>query len=89
MNNETPEEKWNRLQAEVQQAIAQSYPNSERKGCLARDGIIELAKRSAAFDDSIEDDPNWQHVTRCSPCYVQYLEELKKLPRRKPPASAK
>lgn len=88
MKRETPDDKWNRLQCQVQGGIANSYPNPERKGCPNQDGLIELAKRSADFDDSIEDDPEWHHVTHCSPCYGQYLEEFRKQPRRKPPASA-
>ncbi len=88
MKNETPEEKWKRLQAEVQQGIAGSYPNPDRTDCINQDGIIELAKRSAAFDDSIEDDPNWQHVAHCSPCYAQYLEEFQRVRQRKPIVSA-
>ena len=79
MKRETPDEKWNRLQSRVQGGIARAYPNLERKGCPHPEGIIELAKRSAAFDDSIKD-PGWQHVTHCSPCYCQYLEEFPKAP---------
>ena len=85
MKPETPDEKWNRLQSRVQGGIAKAYPNPERKGCPNQVAIIDLARRSAAFDDSIEEDPGWQHVTHCSPCYCQYLEEFQKCRRRKPP----
>lgn len=88
MKRETPDEKWTRLQTQIQGAILRAYPNPERKGCPDHDGLIALARRSADFDDSIEDDPQWQHVTHCSPCYRQYLDEFRKQRRRKPPASA-
>jgi len=88
MKQETPEEKWERLQGEVQEGILNGYPNPERRGCLDGDGIHALAWRSAQFDDTIEDDPHWKHVTHCSPCYAEYLEAFKNARTRKPVASA-
>ena len=88
MKQETPEEKWERLQSEVQEGILNGYPNPERRGCLDGDCIHALARRSAQFDDTIEDDPNWKHVTHCSPCYAVYLEVFKNVCTRKPVASA-
>lgn len=88
MKPETPEEKWKRLQGEIQQGILDGYPNPERRGCLDRDCIHALAARSAQFDDTIEDDPNWKHVTHCSPCYAEYIEAFKRVRARKPVASA-
>ncbi len=85
---ETPEEKWNRLQGQVQDGILNAYPNPARRGCPNGDGIVGLARRAASFDDTIEDDPQWKHVTHCSPCYAQYLEEFKNVRLRKPVASA-
>ena len=55
MKPETPEEKWKRLQGEIQQGILDGYPNPERRGCLDRDCIHALAARSAQFDDTIEE----------------------------------
>ena len=88
MKQETPEEKWKRLQGDVQRGILDGYPNTERRGCLDGDGIHALALRSAQFDETIEDDPNWKHVTHCSPCYASYLEEFNHVRARKPVASA-
>ena len=88
MKQETPQEKWDRLQSEIQEGILKGYPNPERRGCLDSDGIHALAQRSAQFDDTIEDDPNWKHVTHCSPCYAEYLEAFKLVRARKPIASA-
>lgn len=78
MNRQTPEEKWNRIQSQIQGGITRGYPNPDRKGCPGHEAIAALASRSAKFDDSIEDDPQWQHVTHCSPCYSEYLEEFRK-----------
>lgn len=88
MKDETPEEKWTRLQGEVQDGILNGYPNPERHGCVDGDCIQSLARRSAQFDDTIEDDPHWKHVTHCSPCYRAYLEAFKNVRARKPVASA-
>jgi hypothetical protein len=40
--------------------------------------------RAGAFDDSIEEDPRWKHLTHCSRCYAQYLQEFNNRRRRKP-----
>ena len=87
MKRETPEQKWNRIQSQVQEGITKAYPNPERTGCPGHEGIVALAIRSANFDDAIEDDPQWQHVTHCSPCYSEYLEEFRKRRGAKPAAN--
>lgn len=76
MKEETPEEKWNRVQQQIRQGITEGYPNPERKGCPGVETIAQLAFRSASFDDAIEDDPQWHHITHCSPCYSEYLREF-------------
>jgi hypothetical protein len=70
---ETPEEKWNRIQQKLQQAILTSYPNPERKGCPGADAILELARR-ASEGDNLDQDAGWQHVIQCSPCYREFLD---------------
>jgi hypothetical protein len=88
MGHDKPDEKWNRLQRQVQEGIANAYLNPERHGCPERKALTELARRAADFDDSIEEDAQWQHVTHCSPCYREYLEEFKNCRQRKPPRRA-
>lgn len=88
MKDETPSEKWDRLQGQVQEGILNGYPNAERKGCPGSEAIVALAMRAVKFDDAIEDDPQWVHVTHCSPCYGQYLEAFQNLRLRKPAAVA-
>ena len=88
MKRETPSQKWSRLQNQIQRGISRAYANPERNGCINDSGIRELARRAAVFDDSIEDDPDWKHVTHCSPCYAQYLQEFNDRRRHKRPSAA-
>ena len=88
MKGETPEQKWKRVQSQVQDGVLNAYPNPERQGCPDSAGILALAIRAVQFDDTIEDDPQWKHVTHCSPCYAQYLETFKNVRLRKPVSSA-
>ena len=74
--NESPEEKYCRLQNVIQRGILRGYPNPERQGCPGDDAVRNLA----AHTDSItnEDETNeqgaWYHITHCSPCYAIFLE---------------
>ncbi len=70
---ESPEQKWNRVQKKIRNAILTSYPNPKREGCLDRDGLADLARRAAELG-TLEGDEGWEHVTHCSPCYKEYLE---------------
>lgn len=80
MKRETPAEKWDRLKSRVQEGILNGYPNQQRDGCPGPDVIRALAAKSANIDDdSIEADPQWEHVTHCSPCYAQYLEQFERV----------
>ena len=78
---ESPEQKWNRVQKKIQQAILTSYPNPNRDGCPGTPGLLDLARR-AAEQGTLEGDAAWEHVTHCSPCYKEYLEARDRL--RKP-----
>ena len=90
MERETPGEKWDRLKDQIQEGILNGYLNPGREGCPGDATINELATRSANIDDdSIEDDPQWQHVTHCSPCYSQYLEQFARLRARSHAAAVK
>jgi hypothetical protein len=70
-SEESPKIKYERLQRRLQEEILSKYPNPERKGCPGEAVLKALAARP--FDESIETDPNWQHVTHCSECYREYL----------------
>ena len=73
MNGESPQQKWDRLQREYQEAVQDSYPNPKRQGCPGTDVLLELASRSAQHED-IEQDQQWKHVIHCAPCYREYLD---------------
>ena len=68
---ESPQAKFNRLKKQLQDSILRDYPNPERKGCPGDAVLRELAARP--LDQTVEDDPHWQHVTHCSECYREFL----------------
>lgn len=74
--SESPEEKYNRLQREIQRAILHDYPNPERRGCPADEVVERFARNpgSIRIEDELDETSNWYHVTHCSPCYATYLE---------------
>lgn len=74
MGEETPEQKWKRVQVKIQNAILIAYPNPKRRDCPGADALRDIATRSIKSVLSLDDDPNWEHVTHCSPCYCKYLE---------------
>ncbi len=73
---ESPEEKYRRLQDEVQRAILRGYPNPHRQGCpddaVVRDLAMNPEKIQA--EDETNEKSAWNHVTHCSPCYARFLE---------------
>jgi hypothetical protein len=74
--NESPEEKYGRLQCEIQRAILQSYPNPERHGCPGETTIRNFATNPDTIGAADETDEHggWYHITHCSPCYASFLE---------------
>jgi hypothetical protein len=69
--HESPYSQFDRIKRQLQDSILRDYPNPERKGCPGGPILSELAARP--LDDSLEDDPNWHHVTHCSECYREFL----------------
>src|ERR1700749_2983797 len=77
---ETPEQKYNRIAAAVQQTILNNFPNPDRVGCPGDARVREVAARTAIVEDD-----DWQHITHCSECYREFLaakEELRRISRR-------
>src|SRR4051794_21475768 len=66
---ESPEERFNRIRDAVQQSILRSYPNPNREGCPGDAVVREVAAR-----DELKEDPPWEHITHCSPCYAEFIE---------------
>lgn len=73
---ESPEEKYRRLQSEIQRAILRSYPNPERQGCPGDAAVRNLAANpvSIKVEDETDEHGAWYHITHCSPCYASFLE---------------
>lgn len=74
--SERPEDKYRRLQSEVQRAILRSYPNPDRRGCPDESTINSLAMNPDRITAEDENDEKsaWNHITHCSPCYASFLE---------------
>jgi hypothetical protein len=68
MAEETPKEKYERLQRVIQSEILTAYPNPSRKDCPG-DAVV---KRVAERKEVTTDEP-WEHITHCSPCYAELL----------------
>jgi hypothetical protein len=74
--NESPEQKYDRLQGEIQRAILHSYPNPQRQGCPGEGTIRNFAANpdSIMTEDETDEHGEWYHITHCSPCYASFLE---------------
>jgi hypothetical protein len=68
MAEETPKQKFERLQNAVQSEILTAYPNPTRQGCPGDVVVKQVAGRK----NLIKDAP-WEHITHCSPCYGEFL----------------
>jgi hypothetical protein len=71
---ETPEQKYNRIAAAVQQTILQNFPNPDRVGCPGEVKLREVAARKTIIEVD-----SWEHITHCSPCYGEFLAEKERL----------
>jgi len=67
--DETPEQKYNRMADAVQQSILRNYPNPNREGCPGEAAVREVASRTEVRKDEL-----WRHITHCSPCYAEFLQ---------------
>lgn len=53
----------------IEELLLRAYPNPERKGCPGSDTIRALANKAVPHED-----PAWQHIWRCSPCFAEFKE---------------
>ena len=74
--SESTEEKYRRLQREIQGAILRNYPNPNRQGCPGDATVRSLAANpdSIKAEDEADEQGAWYHITHCSPCYANFLE---------------
>jgi hypothetical protein len=68
MAEETPREKYERLQRAIQSEILTAYPNPTRKDCPGDAVVKQVAERK-----EVTTDEPWEHITHCSPCYAEFL----------------
>lgn len=50
----------------VDEVLSHANPNPSRVGCPAKETLIALARKALPLDH-----PAYEHLTRCSPCYVE------------------
>lgn len=53
----------------IEELLLRAYPNPERKGCPGPDTVRALANKTIPHDD-----PLWQHIWKCSPCFAEFKE---------------
>jgi len=53
----------------IEELLLRAYPNPERKGCPGSETIRALANKTVSPDD-----PAWQHIWKCSPCFAEFKE---------------
>lgn len=52
---------------EIDALFGEANPNPSRTDCPAKEVLLALARRERAMDD-----PAFEHLTRCSPCYREF-----------------
>lgn len=75
---DTPEQKFEQVSRAVQESILRNYPNPERRGCLGGEVVRKVAART-----ELQEDPAWEHITHCSPCYADFLAYKEQLRRKR------
>ena len=51
---------------EFDEVFGRGYPNPDRVGCPPREVLVSLARRERPIDD-----PAYDHIKECSPCYLE------------------
>jgi hypothetical protein len=64
-----PDDDNARFEREIDDILSNANPNPARTGCLSRLVLAKLAHRATSLND-----PRWQHLLNCSPCYREFLE---------------
>jgi hypothetical protein len=66
---------------EFDEVLSNANPNPARTGCPPRVVLSELAQRKRGLDD-----PVWQHLLKCSPCYRDFVAQREQSARPAPSA---
>lgn len=51
---------------ELDDVLRGAHPNPTREGCPPREMLVALSRRERPIDD-----PAWEHLLECSPCYAE------------------
>lgn len=54
---------------EIDEVLSRANPNPNRAGCPPRDTLVALARRAQPIND-----PAYEHLVKCSPCYREFRE---------------
>lgn len=63
-NRQSPDAPGFKAENEIDLVLGNANPNPSRVGCPSRDVLIALARRERSIDD-----PAYDHLIKCSPCY--------------------
>ena len=61
-----PRDETDVVRDDVDEVLSHANPNPARVGCPAKDTLVAIARKTLPLDDSA-----YEHLTRCSPCYVE------------------
>ena len=53
----------------LEELLLRAHPNPDRVGCPAQEIIREMGAKRLAHDD-----PRWEHLQKCSPCFGEFRE---------------
>lgn len=62
-----PEDDDVRFKGDVDEVLSRANPNPDRIGCLSREALIGLARRTLPIGN-----PGYEHLVKCSPCYREF-----------------
>ena len=52
---------------DVDEVFSHANPNPSRVGCPPKNTLVALAEKALSLDH-----PAYEHLTKCSPCYVEF-----------------
>ena len=64
----------------IQKKTLTAYPNPQRTGCPGGEQLKQTAQRTDY--EHLFNEPVWEHITHCSPCYQEYSEFVRKRKKR-------
>src|ERR1700737_2755580 len=68
MAERTSDDQFRVLQRELRASIRRNHPNPNRIGCVGTEKLSGIAR-----DELATNDPAYEHVMQCSPCYEELM----------------